>query len=118
MDTPSPAFIPLDAPLQDFSPPMQPPVAFAEGTPVREQFERARRAAMKFTDRVVEAGHANPRTAAAVLLGTGMVLGSLVYRLFQRPTRAQRITRALQRGAKSAGRSLISGLESARKLAM
>lgn len=92
--------------------------ATLDGTTVKQELARARKAAIKFTDQVIEAGQAHPRTAAAVLLGTGMVLGSLAYGLFApRPTAMQVVGRALQRGAMSTGRSLLSGLASARKLA-
>jgi hypothetical protein len=91
--------------------------ATLEGMNVKQELARARKAAMKFTDQVIEAGQANPKTAAAILLGTGMLLGSLVYGLFApRPTAMQVIGRALQHGATSTGRSLLSGLASARKL--
>ena len=92
--------------------------AALEGLHVKHELVRARKAAMRFTDHVIEAGQAHPRTAAAVLLGTGMLLGSLAYGLFApRPTAMQVVGRALQRGAMSTGRSLLSGLASARKLA-
>ncbi len=77
---------------------------------VKRELTRARKAAMKFTDQAIEAGQENPKAAAAVLLGAGMVLGSLLYRLFApRPTAAQLLARALQNRA-------ANGLALARKL--
>jgi len=89
-----------------------------DGMHLKQDLSRARKAAMKFTDQAIEAGQENPKTAAAVLLGTGMMLGTLLYRLFApQPTAAQIIARGLQHGAVHAGHSLLSGIALARKLA-
>lgn len=81
-----------------------------ESIHVKRELTRARKAAMKFTDQAIEAGQENPKAAAAVLLGAGMVLGSLLYRLFApQPTAAQLIARELQSRA-------LHGLALARKL--
>jgi len=113
MHTPAPPPFPSEASPGDFIPP-QDVVPLEEGLHVKETLARAGNAAMKFTDQVVEAGQAHPKTAAVVLLGTGMLLGSLVYRLAQPPTTSQRIARTLRRGAIGAGRLLFNGLDSAR----
>jgi len=88
-----------------------------DGIHVKRELTRARKAAMKLTDQAIEAGQAHPKTAAAVLLGTGVLLGSVLYRLFApQPSAAQIIARGLQSGAANAGHSLLSGLSMARKL--
>jgi hypothetical protein len=90
--------------------------AMLDDLDVKHELTRAKKAAAKLTDKAIEAGQANPKTAAAVLLGAGALLGSLAYSLFApQPTAAQLIAKNLQRGASSAGRSLLSGLSMARK---
>ena len=92
-------------------------VELLEGLHVKEELLRAKQAASKLADQAIEAGQSHPKTAAAVLLGTGALLGSLVYRLIApRPTATQLIAKNLQRGAANAGRSLRNGLSTARKL--
>jgi hypothetical protein len=112
METPTPSS-PSEVRPEDLIPPPL-PFEWRDGLHVKGTLARAGDAAMKLTDQIVEAGQAHPRTAAAVLLGTGMLLGSLMYRLAQPPTTTQRITRALKRGAIGAGRLVFGGIDSAR----
>lgn len=89
-----------------------------DGLHVKQELTRVRKAAMKFTDQAIEAGQAHPKTAAAVLVGTGMLLGSILYRIVApRPSAAQLIARGLQSGTVQAGHTLLSGLAFVRKLA-
>lgn len=89
-----------------------------DGFHVKQELMRVRKAAMKLTDQAIEAGQAHPKTTAAVLLGTGMLLGSILYRIVApRPSAAQIIARGLQSDAVQAGHTLLSGLAFARKLA-
>jgi hypothetical protein len=90
--------------------------AMLDDLDVKHELNRAKKAATKFTDQAIEAGQAHPKTAAAVLLGAGALLGSIAYSLFApRPTATQLLTENLQRGAMTAGRSFLSGLAMARK---
>lgn len=116
METPSPSS-PSEVRPEDFAPPPH-EVSVIDGLHMKDKLARAGNAALKFTDHVVEAGQAHPKTAAVVLLGTGMLLGSLVYRLAQPPTTSQRIARALRRGAANAGRLLFDGFDAARHMTM
>lgn len=87
------------------------------GAQVGHELGRARKAATKLATRVTVAAKEHPRTTAAVLFGTGALVGALVYRvIFPRPTAGQVIARALRSGASNTGRSLMSGLKSAQRM--
>lgn len=86
------------------------------GTQVNHEIGRVRDATSDLTERVITTVREHPRTSVAVLLGVGAVLGAAGHRIiFPRRTMSELIGRALNRSAISTGRSLVSGMKSARK---
>lgn len=91
-------------------------VADDVGAQVGHELSRVRQATSELAERVFTSVRENPRASVAVLLGVGAVLGAAGHRLvFPRLTMSELIGRALNRGAISTGRSLASGMKSARK---
>lgn len=87
------------------------------GEQVEHELSRVREATAELAESIFASVRKHPRRSVALSLGVGALLGAAGLQLFfPRRTLSELIGRALNRGAISTGRSLTSGLKTARRL--
>lgn len=83
---------------------------------VRREFDHATHAAAETAEKFGRTAQRHPYVSAAVIFGTGMMLGAIAYRVIApRPTAGGVIKHALTLAILSAGKVLANGVNVARR---